>query len=766
MNKAPNVPSLSGPSSGRRGDTLNFSVSATDPNDDSVSFSIEWGDGTPADWIGPFPSGAGNPVAHVFSDSGVYAVRVKAKDAKDVESEWSDYDTIRIGSAVALKPSAPEGPASGDEGVFYSFATTAASSSGESLLVQFDFGDTLGEWLGPAASGAAVTDSHAFSVADSYVVKARAKLVGGVESDWSNGHPIVISVGAPAVPAAPRGPSSLYAYVVAEFKVVTTVPSKRNLKYILDWADGSVETTATPSHSGDTVALTHMWSAAGSFAVKARAFVVTYPAKISDWSAPLNVTVAANGRPSAPAITVPSSAIPGVFVFFTARTVDPDGDDVSYRFDFGDVMGDWTEPVQSGTTVTDSHAYLRVDTVYVKCKARDSKGAESVWSDSTQLVVEASGLVSWYWWKNNTAREPGITSPVLVNAGGEDMLYFSGRDGQFYGIDMGGATRFTGTSIFFGDTFTGHPAFLANTSHIIVGNTDGELYGFGLNLSKVWHWPGKTPDSLTHIEWGTPALSGSSIYIGHDDDSLFLLQDAGSQCSRMAACHVGAGIVDAPVVDPRGSVIFGTDAGYLYQMTGDLSNVLWRSPLETGGAIHGPAIGSDGIIYCGSSSGHVFAVNPADGSVKWPSTVDGEAWRPAVGTNALFIGTGSGKVYSLNLANGGKNWERQLGGAVAVSPILTVGGLVYFQDVNDVLYCLRQSDGVTVWACDCPSFLPPTYTRRFGLNRFNPSPTIDASGNVVVVGRDAVYYVLGLHGETLANTAWPKWQHDLDNSGH
>ena len=769
-NKAPNVPNLTGPHSGQSGDTLSFSVSATDPDQDDVFFSIDWGDGTPAAWIGPFASGVGNPVKHVFADSGAFAARVKAKDTKDMESEWSDYDTIVIGSASASKPTAPDGPTAEDEGVFCTFTTTVASSSGESLLVQFDFDDTLGNWVGPFVSGGVASDSHLFSVAGSYVVKAKAKLAAGGESDWSDGHSIVVAVAAPAIPGAPKGPASLYAYVPADFKAVTTSSAGRDVKYVFDWADGSVETTATTYHSGDTVVLSHFWSAAGAYAAKVRAFVAAYPMKVSDWSAPLNVTVTANGRPAAPAITVPATAVPGVFAFFTGRTVDPDADSVSYRFDFGDVMGDWGEFVPSGTVVTDSHAYLRPETVYVKCKARDIKGAESAWSDSSQLVVEPSGLVSWFWWKNNTVREPGITSPVLVNSGGEDLLYFGGRDGQFYGIDRGGATRFTGSSIFFGDTFTGHPAFGATTNHIIVGNTDGELYGFDLNLNKAWHWPGKTPESLTHVAWGTPALSVSSIYIGHNDDSLFLFQDFGSQCSRLAAYYVGAGIVDAPVFDPlgsaRGSVIFGTDAGYLYKLTGDLGGVSWRTPLETGGAIHGPVVGPDGTFYCGSSSGHVFAVDPVDGSVKWPANVDGEAWRPVVGASALFIGTGSGKVYSLNSANGGKNWERQLGGAVVASPILTVGGYVYFQDANDVLYCLRQSDGTTVWACDCPSFLPPSYDRRPGLNRFSPSPTIDASGNLVVVGRDAVYYVLGLAGETMANTAWPKWQRDLYNSGH
>jgi outer membrane protein assembly factor BamB len=142
--------------------------------------------------------------------------------------------------------------------------------------------------------------------------------------------------------------------------------------------------------------------------------------------------------------------------------------------------------------------------------------------------------------------------------------------------------------------------------------------------------------------------------------------------------------------------------------------------------------------------------------------VDGEPWRLVFGTNAVFVGTSTGMVYSIDATTGGVNWEKALAGEVFASPVLTIGGYVYFQDAGDKLYCLQQADGFTVWTCDCPGYLPGRNPVQYA---YTPSPTIDASGNVAVVGRDAVYYVSGLSGETLAGTAWPKWQRDPYNSG-
>ena len=110
--------------------------------------------------------------------------------------------------------------------------------------------------------------------------------------------------------------------------------------------------------------------------------------------------------------------------------------------------------------------------------------------------------------------------------------------------------------------------------------------------------------------------------------------------------------------------------------------------------------------------------------------------------------------------------------AFSTAPIVAANGYVYFQDEDDVLYCLNQADGTLIWSCNCPNYLPRSgggsshRPRKLQLTDYLPNPTICANGNIIVVGSDATYCVAGYTAGPLDGTAaWPKWQKDLSNSG-
>ncbi|MBM3314195.1 PQQ-like beta-propeller repeat protein, partial [candidate division WOR-3 bacterium] len=311
---------------------------------------------------------------------------------------------------------------------------------------------------------------------------------------------------------------------------------------------------------------------------------------------------------------------------------------------------------------------------------------------------------------------------------------------------------------------------------IIVGSEEGELYAFTVDdLHRDWMWPGKSKEeSLTNIPWGAPAFSGNSIYIGQDNDSIFLFRDVGTQGNRVTAYGVNAAVVDAPVVGSDGNVVFGTDSGYLLKMAGTLNSPIWRAQLLGNGAVYGPILGSDGTIYCGTDSFRLFALNPDDGTVKsgWPLTLDGDAPRPVLGQNALFVGTSFGKVYSINPATGSINWQQQVSQVgFSTSPVVAANGYVYLQDDDDVLHCRNQADGTVIWSCNCPGYLPrsgarSSRPRKTQLTDFPPNPTICANGNIIVLGQDATYCVAGYpEGPLDGAAAWPKWQKDHYNTG-
>lgn len=84
----PAIPDLSGPTNGKTKTNYNYTVSSTDPDNDEVSYWIDWGDGTNTGWKGPYGSGIHVIVSHSWSKRGTYIIKAKAKDALGAESDW------------------------------------------------------------------------------------------------------------------------------------------------------------------------------------------------------------------------------------------------------------------------------------------------------------------------------------------------------------------------------------------------------------------------------------------------------------------------------------------------------------------------------------------------------------------------------------------------------------------------------------------------------------------------------------------------------
>jgi uncharacterized membrane protein len=84
---------------------------------------------------------------------------------------------------------------------------------------------------------------------------------------------------------------------------------------------------------------------------------------------------------------------------FTATTVDPEGDNISFLFDWGDGnTSGWIGPYPSGGTGQATHRWAALGSYDVKVKAKDdSVGRESGWSPAhTFTIVEAPILkIDW-----------------------------------------------------------------------------------------------------------------------------------------------------------------------------------------------------------------------------------------------------------------------------------------------------------------------------------------------------------------------------------
>jgi hypothetical protein len=109
-----------------------------------------------------------------------------------------------------------------------------------------------------------------------------------------------------------------------------------------------------------------------------------------------------NQRPEKPdRPTGPAEGKPNVEYMFRTSTTDPDDDPLCYNFSWGDgTYSDWVGPFVSGAEAFAKHTWAEQGNYNVTVKAKDDKGAESVWSDPLAIVMplgysSSTPLLQW-----------------------------------------------------------------------------------------------------------------------------------------------------------------------------------------------------------------------------------------------------------------------------------------------------------------------------------------------------------------------------------
>jgi hypothetical protein len=91
-NHPPDKPTITGDSSGKPGTEYKYTFVSTDPEEDQISYYIDWGDNTSTVWTGTLPSGEYYNFSHTWSEKGDYTIKAKAKDTYGAESNWATLE--------------------------------------------------------------------------------------------------------------------------------------------------------------------------------------------------------------------------------------------------------------------------------------------------------------------------------------------------------------------------------------------------------------------------------------------------------------------------------------------------------------------------------------------------------------------------------------------------------------------------------------------------------------------------------------------------
>jgi hypothetical protein len=330
---------------------------------------------------------------------GSHTINARSKDNKGAYSPLAARP-ISVNNNVANnppnKPSTPSGPATGVTGVLYQYTTSATDpDSGDQIKYGLDFNNDgiidPGHWTAYYASGATCTLGVTFNSLGTYYLSVKAEDNHGAQSAFSSALTVVVSAGTNNPPTVSiTSPSS-----------GTTVSNSITITGTASDSDGTVTQVEVCIDSGSwwTATSTNSWTTSwdtttvsdGSHTISARS-KDNNGAYSTFTSVPITVSNVVNNQPNKPnKPTGQTSGKAGRTYQYNSSAVDPDGDQVSLLFDWGDgTDSGWLTPVNSGQNVTASHSWSKAN-YEIKVKARDIPNlAESTWSDPLPITMPYS----------------------------------------------------------------------------------------------------------------------------------------------------------------------------------------------------------------------------------------------------------------------------------------------------------------------------------------------------------------------------------------
>ena len=314
-------------------------------------------------------------------------------------------------AAAAGVTARPGGPYTGIEGATISF--DGSTSSGSGLTYDWDFGDGT-------THGTGATPTHVYVDNKKYNVRlvvtdasGRSSKQAQTTATIANAKPVVAAL----APPTPTPRASLAFTLSTTFTDAGTIDTHTGT---FNWGDATTSTaTITETNGAGGASASHTYTRAGNYSISLR--IVDNNG--GDATVTLALVVAANRVPNAN-VGGPYSAVEGSVIAFDGSTsADPDGDAITYDWDFGDASPHATGP-------TPSHTYVDNGSYAVKLVVTDSYGAKSAASQATATVANGTPAIASF-----TGPSDGVTGVALnVNGSFTDV---GTRDSHTATVDWG-----------------------------------------------------------------------------------------------------------------------------------------------------------------------------------------------------------------------------------------------------------------------------------------------------------------------------------------
>jgi outer membrane protein assembly factor BamB len=239
----------------------------------------------------------------------------------------------------------------------------------------------------------------------------------------------------------------------------------------------------------------------------------------------------------------------------------------------------------------------------------------------------------------------------------------------------------------------------------------------------------KTPSLLWSFPTGGPihstgAIEGTKIYFGSSDSNLYNLDN---RTGKLNWKYKTMGPVHSSPTLHNGHLFFISGDGRFYALDAASGKKLWD--FQTAGegrfrafGIHGAlpkdslfedpwdfymssAVVAGGIVYFGTGSGYLYAINESDGKPVWNFRSTGVIHcTPAIYQNKIYFGSWDTYFYCLDAVTGRKIWRFKTGEdheiynqtGLQASPLVE-DGVVYIGCRDAHMYALKAETGAKIW---------------------------------------------------------------------
>jgi outer membrane protein assembly factor BamB len=214
------------------------------------------------------------------------------------------------------------------------------------------------------------------------------------------------------------------------------------------------------------------------------------------------------------------------------------------------------------------------------------------------------------------------------------------------------------------------------------------LFGIALPFSLATPQDNRVMDRVT--------LAGDTAYFGLNNGKVYAVDALSGKTVWPAPFQAQQAVWAAPVADlTTGLVYVGSLDHNLYAL--DIANgtVKWTKPL--GAAIAAAPVLTNGVLYVGTFGSKVLALDARDGTQKW--TFDTASWvwgTPVFFEQSLYFSDVAGNVYALDASTGTRQWSVKPGDALRASPVVTTDTVVV-GDRTGKIYGLNRATGLGQW---------------------------------------------------------------------